>query len=311
MNTTLKGLTLALTTALLWGSLPIALKQVLPVLDAMTIVWLRFLVAALWMWIMGGRAASVHGTTRCSRHVLFLFACAVLGLGGNFYFFNASLAYMGPAASQILFQAGPILLLAGSIAILREPFIKIQGAGVIILLCGLGLFFNTRLLAMFRPGDMFAIGLVFGMISAAAWAMFGLAQKVLLRELSPAGIMKVIYTSCAIMFLPLASPAGMLEADFVQWLCLVFCCANTILAYGAFNRAMECWHAAKVGAIITTAPLFTLLVESLLGIFLPGFVAGEQITLASGIGAIVVVLGALGISIGPALHLSCFRRKDD
>ena len=39
LGTQLKGLLLALTTALFWGTLPIALKQVVTTVDPMTIVW--------------------------------------------------------------------------------------------------------------------------------------------------------------------------------------------------------------------------------------------------------------------------------
>ena len=44
------GLLLALLTALFWGALPLAVKHLLPVMDAVTLVWLRFCVAAVWIW---------------------------------------------------------------------------------------------------------------------------------------------------------------------------------------------------------------------------------------------------------------------
>ncbi|WP_170855312.1 EamA family transporter, partial [Yersinia ruckeri] len=41
------GILLALTTAVFWGVLPIAMKQVLEVMDPFTIVWYRFTLASL------------------------------------------------------------------------------------------------------------------------------------------------------------------------------------------------------------------------------------------------------------------------
>ena len=41
----LLGFLFALITAMAWGSLPIALKQVVAVMNAQTIVWYRFVVA--------------------------------------------------------------------------------------------------------------------------------------------------------------------------------------------------------------------------------------------------------------------------
>lgn len=42
------GLMLALLTALFWGALPLALKHLISTMDAITIVCLRFWVAAAW-----------------------------------------------------------------------------------------------------------------------------------------------------------------------------------------------------------------------------------------------------------------------
>ena len=41
----LKGFLLSLTAAVMWGMLPVALKEVLTGMDATTIVWYRFLIA--------------------------------------------------------------------------------------------------------------------------------------------------------------------------------------------------------------------------------------------------------------------------
>jgi len=53
------GLILSLTTSLLWGMLPIALKGLLQDMDAMTITWYRFLVAAVIMWFFLGKKKSI------------------------------------------------------------------------------------------------------------------------------------------------------------------------------------------------------------------------------------------------------------
>ncbi|MDD9894936.1 MAG: EamA family transporter [Gammaproteobacteria bacterium] len=47
------GFFLSLTTAALWGMLPVALKELLAGMDAWTVVWYRFLVAALvlFFWL--------------------------------------------------------------------------------------------------------------------------------------------------------------------------------------------------------------------------------------------------------------------
>ena len=264
------GLMLALLTALFWGALPLALKHLLSTVDALSIVCLRFWVAAAWTWGLSCRHPG--NSTPLGRREKVLLVLAAAGLSCNFVFFNSSVAYLSASACQILAQAGPVLLLLGSVFVLREPFLPIQGGSVIVLLGGLLLFFNTRLLEL-ANGDML-IGMALGIMAAVVWASYGIS-----------------------------TPSAFLELDSLQTACLIFACINTIVAYGAFSTAMKNWHAAKVSAVVTTTPLFTLGLEALGALALPQVFPLEHLGLLSLLGAVVVVLGAMGIALGPMLHL--------
>ena len=307
------GLLLALLTALFWGALPLAVKHVLPVMDAVTLVWLRFCVAAVWIRrapAMRGAQRSAAVTSAASataapsrRRTWLLLAVATAGLGANFVFFNSSVAYLSASACQILAQAGPVLLLLGGVFILREAFLPVQAVGVALLLGGLLLFFNTRLALLWGGDSDFAFGMLLGGSAAVVWATYGLAQKVLLRHLTPTRILRVIYPCCALGLAPLATPADILRVDAVQLICLIFACINTLVAYGSFTKAMSIWHAAKVSAVVATTPLFSLALESLLHSLWPEAYPLDSVGLLSLLGACTVVLGALGIAVGPMLHL--------
>lgn len=306
MSPTGAGLLLALLTALFWGALPLAIKHVLPVMDATTIVWLRFCVAALWIWLFPERrpaAKASPSAARLSRRQMGLLLIATVGLGGNFVMFNSSVGYLDASACQIMAQCGPMLLLLGSVVVLRESFVPIQAGCVLVLLAGMLLFFNTRLVQLFSGADSrFLVGILLSIGAASVWSCYGLAQKVLLRSLSPTRLMRVIYLCCALGLTPFASPSAILRLDLVQSLCLLFACINTLVAYGAFVKAMSIWHAAKVSAVVTTTPLFTLFLEAVLQLLLPGIYEVEALSLLNYVGALVVVLGALGIAVGPMLH---------
>ena len=99
------------------------------------------------------------------------------------------------------------------------------------------------------------IGMALGIMAAFVWAGYGIAQKILLRTISPGRIMRFIYLAGALALTPLSSPSAFLELDSLQMGCLLFACINTIIAYGAFSTAMNNWHAAKVSAVVTTTPL--------------------------------------------------------
>ncbi|STN23961.1 transporter [Escherichia fergusonii] len=60
------GILLALTTAICWGALPIAMKQVLEVMEPPTIVFLPFLDGEYWPWCHSCGEEEVAAITRVS-----------------------------------------------------------------------------------------------------------------------------------------------------------------------------------------------------------------------------------------------------
>lgn len=315
-----KGLGLALTTVAFWGTLPIALKQVTPNVDVFTIVWLRFTTIALWMWFYLPHKAEGrffvplmhrlgHHNEQISRLVasgpynrrktLLLILVAALGLGGNFVLFNTSVLYLTASACQIVSQAGPMLLMLGSVLVLHEPMHRIQVLGIPVLLLGFLLFFNQNLGELFSFEGGSGLGVLLGFSASLVWACFGVAQKVLLREMSPQRLLRVLYTFIALGLLPLATPSHLLNlAGPFQALCLAYCCLNTMVAYGCFTRAMACWNTARVGAVLTLTPLATLLFAFFLHLLAPQHFASENLNFLGFVGAFVTVFGACLIAMG-------------
>lgn len=293
------GALLATTTAILWAALPLAMKQVLQVTDAPTIVWIRFLVAAVWMWVW--LAPITHRPTKffVSPRYVVLFCIAAVGLGGNFVFFNASVRYLSAPAAQIIGQAGPVLFFLGSVFILREPLGRVQVAGMAVLLTGLGMFFNQHIGELVRIEGEYVYGLFLGILAAISWASYAIAQKALLRTVTPKQIMRFIYTCCAIGFFPLASPADLLQVNLLQAISLIFCCGNTLVAYGAFSEALVRWEATKVSALLTLSPLYALLFSEIAWWVSPVLFPTERLNLLGIAGAFVVVTGALAMTRGP------------
>ena len=80
------GLMLALLTALFWGALPLALKHLLSTVDALSIVCLRFSVAAAWTRDLSCRHPG--NSTPLGRQEKILLVLAAAGLSCNFVFFQ-------------------------------------------------------------------------------------------------------------------------------------------------------------------------------------------------------------------------------
>ena len=108
----------------------------------------------------------------------------------------------------------------------------------------------------------------------------------------PRDILLLIYITGSIVFLPLATPASIAQLDTTQLMLLAFVSLNTIIAYGAFAKAMVVWESSRVSAVVTLAPLTTMLFAQALWLFAPGQMALEPLNLLSWTGAIMVVAGS-------------------
>ncbi|SUG64125.1 putative transport protein [Salmonella enterica subsp. enterica] len=172
------GILLALTTAMCWGALPIAMKQVLEVMEPSTIVFYRFLMASIGL----GAILAVKRKLPPLRifrkpRWLVLLAIATCGLFGNFILFSSSLQYLSPTASQVIGQLSPVGMMVASVFILKEKMRGTQVIGALMLLSGLVMFFNTSLIEIFTRLTDYTWGVIFGVGAAMVWVSYGVAQK--------------------------------------------------------------------------------------------------------------------------------------
>lgn len=287
------GFTLSLTTAALWGLLPIALKVVLESIDAYTIVWWRFAVAMAGLGAFLAWRGELPRIRGAGGAAIALLAVATLALTGNFVLYLVALDHATPSVTQVVIQLAPLLLLVGGVFVFHEAMAAAQWAGFAILAAGLVFFFNDRLPELLRPAEGLGLGVALTVAAAVSWALYGLAQKQLLRHFSAQQVLFIIYVGATVLLLPTATPARVTGLDGLQIGMFAFCCANTLAAYGAFVEALDCWDVSRVSAVLATAPLFTIgamwLVESM-GL---GLVAPEGLNALSVLGALMVVAGSV------------------
>lgn len=293
------GIALALITAIFWGALPIAMKQILPDMAPETIVWYRFTMAALGLggvlWLRG--QLPPLGVFRQRRWLLWLLV-ATLGLLGNFILFSTSLQYLSPTTSQVIGQLSPVGLMIASVLVLKERMRPAQAIGAVLLIGGMLLFFNTSLAEIFTRLTDYTLGVLLCMAAAGVWVCYGVGQKVLSRRLPSPQILCLLYVLCSICLWPLAQPAQIYLLSGWQLACLLFCGVNTLVGYGALAEAMVRWQVAKVGAIVTLTPLFTLIFSDVLALAWPETFMAPSLNVVGYIGALVVVAGAMFSAIG-------------
>ncbi len=305
----LYGMFLALLTAVLWGVLPIQLKQVLQTMDPVTVTWFRLLVAGSILFAYLAASGRLPRFRPLGRKGAWLLALAIAGLSSNYVLYLAGLTLLSPGTTQLVIQVAPILLLVGSLFVFRERFSIGQGMGLAVLLLGFGLFFNQRLAELLTSLSDYTTGVLTVLLAAVVWALYGLAQKQLLTVWNSLQVMMVIYLACALLLTPWAHPMQAFALSPLQGWLLFACCLNTLVAYGAFAEALAHWEASRVSATLAITPLITFASVALAASWWPDHVLPEQINWIAYGGAVLVVLGSALIALGPSLMLNLRARR--
>lgn len=296
---TIVGLLLALTTAILWGVLPIALKILLEVFTANTVTAIRFLIAALIVGVwLGLRGKLPQLAILKQRKIAWLMIIAVVGLLLNYILYLSGLNLLTAETAQTLIQLAPFLMMLGGIIIFKEQLLFWQRVGAVLLVFGLLLFFNERLLVLLTQAGSETWGVLLVIIAAVTWAAYALAQKQLLMYYNSKQIMYLIYIAGTIAFIPVSDFQPVASLTVLQWSLLLFCCLNTVVAYGAFAEALHHWEASKVSAVLAITPLITIISANLVAWIWPQFVP-QQLNLWSWFGALLVVAGSALTALAP------------
>ena len=299
VNNSAKGLTLAMVTAIMWGILPLALKSVLLLMDAYTITWYRFLFAAFFVGILLSVKNKIPNSAlkSPSRMKQLLFAAILLSL--NYILYLISLHYIPAETAQMLIQMAPFFMLLGSVLILKEHFSRGQMLGSLVLVSGLVLFFNQQFIYnVGLDNSDFLLGFVIIFGAAVTWAAYAIIQKQLLGYYSSNQIMWCIYLLSAVFFLPLASPLQIATLDNTALLLLLFCCANTLIAYGTFAKSLEYLPTAKVSATLAVTPLLTVIFATIAELIWPTNFQAQHLNILAYIGAGLVVCGSMLTALG-------------
>jgi len=292
------GLALALTTAVFWGLLPIALKVTLTGLDAWTLTWYRFATASIALGIFLAWRRRLPLKAPLTRRGWWLYLAALLCLVANYVSYLVSLELTSPTVAQVLIQLAPVFLLFGGLLVFRERFAPLQWAGFGVLVVGLAVFFHDRLAEVFAIETRLGLGVAIMLFAAVSWAVYALAQKQLLTQLASEQVLFLLYLGAVPLLLPPAHLAQVLALDGLQLGMLAFCCANTVIAYGCFAEALEHWEVSRVSAVVTLAPIFTLLGVHAAAWLWPVAAPAEALTGWNLLGAALVVGGSMTTALG-------------
>lgn len=298
------GFVLALITSLVWSTLPIGLEVAMLQFEPETVSWMRFLVSALILggWLaMRGALPKLKGL---EPRVWLLLVVSLAGIIGNYLLYAYALEYASPTVNQTVIQLAPMCLLLAGVLFMHERLGAAQKLGLVVLIAGLALFFNQRLVEIATMRGRYFIGVLLLVLASVVWAAYGVTQKLLLRSLGAQQILWLIYVGATIAMLPLIDLTELPHVRPAQAIAVGYCCFNTLAGYGAFAAALEHWEVSRVGAVLATAPIFTLGAMWVAQHLWPGLLRPETLNGLAVIGAFAVVAGSIVSALGsrPALR---------
>lgn len=293
------GLGLSLVTTVMWGCLPLALGILLQTISAWTSMTVRFLVAGGFLVaVLGSRQAlpRLKGLALADKLLLLV---AILGLAGNYVFFQLGVHLTTPATAQLLIQISPVMFLLASIFFFKERLVRMQWLGLGVLLVGFCLYFQGRGGAAETPPE-YGLGVVYILLASVTWAAYALAQKQLLTVFKSQPLMLLVYAGGFACGIPFADLGSVRLLNGLGAALLIFAAFNTVVAYGAFAEALAHWEASRVSAVLALTPVLTLLLTHALSGVWPEYVKAETLSVLNVLGAVLVVSGSMVAALGRA-----------
>ena len=302
------GFSLALLATMTWGSLPVIAQQALKAVDAPTLVWVRFLVASLVLFVLLGLTGKLPRPSEFSKQTLFLLVLGIIGISANFVLVAMGLHYISPTTTQVLWQLSPFTMILVGVGVFKEAFTHWQKIGLMLLLTGLAMFFNDKFGELFSLGS-YAVGVMMAASGSMIWVCYGVAQKLLSKHFNSQQILLMIYFCSSFVFLPFAEPSQIAHiGNPFLWGCFIYCCLNTLIGYGSFGEALSHWDASKVSIVTTLIPVFTMIFSTIGHYLAPDYFAASDMNIVSYVGAMVVVVGAL-LAVAGEKVMGLFLRK--
>ena len=292
------GLGLSIITSLAFGFLPIALKGMLEMLDVYTLTWYRFMisVAVLAPFIL--RPGKLSTTAWPGKRLIVITLLTGLLMSGNYLLYILGLLYVSPSTAQVVIQQASLFFLLGSLVVYREQFTGRQWVALAIVIFGLLLFFNERLIAMVVNFTEDTLGVLLITGAAVIWAIYALLQKQLLKTYSASTTILLFYSIGSLAFLPFAQPSLVFQLSGVQIGLLFGLGLISLISYGAFAEALNHWEASRVSAVLATVPIITVATVKITTALFPDLIPPESLSMLSIAGAVLVVTGSIMMALG-------------
>jgi drug/metabolite transporter (DMT)-like permease len=272
----MNGIFMALSAALIWGSVPVASKVVMQEVSPMLLAFLRVLIAAVFLFACRGLVKEPFRKPTKEEWVLLAIG-GVIGLGGNYVLYQVGLNLTTAISTQLIVQSETVFLILASAVFLNEKMTKKKTAATATAMIGV-------LIVVWNGHDLSALlgmrtlfGDILILLAALAWTVFALAQKMLHKKYSAYQLVTYMFILASVALAPIGIPevpqlfsAGPLTLVLLAYLGII----GTGLAYLLFAESTRNTPVSTIAAVILVNPLATVVFSK---IFLAEQVTGYSL----------------------------------
>jgi RarD protein len=286
---TIRGLTYAGTTALLWGFLPIFMKIALHEFSGGSIVWFRFTFAFGVLFLILKFQKQQPESIILSPPGFGILAGLLLA--GNYFYFLKGVETGTPSNAGILIQIAPVMLVFLGVVLFKERFHRRQTVGLAIAAVGYVLFYRDQ--RQQWGSEVYTETSMYMVAAAVLWVGYMVFQKKLSLAHKAQHLNLLVYGTAALVLIPTVTWTEFGNPHIGSWLLMIFLGVNTLLAYGCLAEAVNYIPLWMISVVITLNPFITLTAMNLLSVVAPGWVAPEIIGLWGYIGASIAIFGVV------------------
>lgn len=284
-----RGIALAVVTAALFGSIPIAGKVALAGLSELVVPFLLLALTAALLAV--ALAVARPDILRTLEEPPRLVGSMGLALGLNHVLYYVGLFHTTATSTEVIIQLAPVFLVVLGVAFFDETFGAVKAGGAALAVLGVVVISWNGAPLDELVGSGMLLGNVLVAGAALLWALYAAGQKVANRDHPPQAILVAVYAIGAVVALPLAVAAWPATIPTRALIGVVALALATLGSFGSFAEALEHAPASTLAVVTTTAPLFTIAYVLAAKAWFPSIAPPETLTALTWIGAGLVVVG--------------------
>jgi drug/metabolite transporter (DMT)-like permease len=295
------GLIFVSIAVFFWGILPIALTLSGGFITPVTLTWFRFVMALVVTLLIQWRLGALRQFVGLPVAIWMKLVLAGVLLMCNYVSFVYSLGYLAPGTAQLNFQTAPFFLAFGGVLFFKERFNAFQLSCFATLGLGMLMFFHPQLDLRQASDHQVLVGIMIVQFSVMSWTSYALLQKSVSQRLSPSNVLLFIYALGIVVMAPFSDFSQFEMMTLDQWWIVLFCGANTLIAYGCFGQALHYWPTAQVSAMLSLTPVLSFSATELVVSFgwWPGVFSSANIDGLSLMGIVLIVCAVFVVQIVP------------